>query len=156
MKQLLIISFLLFSALAKAQNPDSTKLIGIHPLVGKTISQGEKIHYKLFPEYKDSVFHSAQLFKLNDSTFQLCTKTINGTEIKSYLTTKELDELYYRIDESEKAREGKQEEYVMTKEEKKEERRERAREANRSFWTDFLVQATIITFEAIITVLLTN
>jgi hypothetical protein len=152
MKFFLLILSILFFLNLHARNTDSAKVIGVHPAVGKLISLDEKIKYKLFTEYKDSVFVSAQVLKLNDSTFQLSVRSIQGIEIKNHISTKQLDDLFYRIDDVEKGKKIKEEEYVMTDEEKKEERRKRSREVSASFWYNFLAQMTILTVETLLTI----
>jgi hypothetical protein len=156
-KSLLFIFLFAFHCLPSlAQHNDSLKVIGIHPAVGKMITRDEKIKYHLFPEYKDSIFESAQIFSLNDSTFLVSIKTINGIEVRNYISTSQLDKIYYRIDELQKGKQVPEEEYVMTKEEKKEARKGRARDASLDFLVDFFAQMTIITLEALLTFALTN
>jgi hypothetical protein len=154
MRKLLLAFLLSFPLLLKAGTGDTSKVIGIHPAVGKSISRDEKIKYKLFPEYIDSLFESAEVTRCSDSTFLLNVRTVQGTDIHNSISTKQLDDLYYRIDDIEKVK--KEPEYVMTEEEKKEERRKRNRQNNSDFWYDFLAQMTIATFEVIITAVLSN
>jgi hypothetical protein len=156
MKHFFLIAFILFNLVVQAQTSANAKLIGIHPAVGKTISQDEKIRYRLFPQYKDSTFESAQVFKLSDSTFLLAVKPITGSELKSPISIPELDELFYRIDEAEKNKKNVEEDYVLSKEERKEAERKRAGNENSEFWWNFLAQMTIITLETIIAIGLSN
>lgn len=139
-----------------AQSPDSSKVIGIHPAVGKSISQNEKIRYHLFPQYKHVSFEQAEVLKVNDSTFVLLVKPVNGNSIKCPITIAELDELFYQIDEIEKSKRRVDDEYVISEEERKEAQRIRTRNDNSEFWWNFLTQMTIITFETLIAIGLTN
>lgn len=152
----LLLLFCLFSLSIRAQIRDSARVIGIHPAVGKEISRNEKIRYQLFPEYKDSIFSSAAIVKLNDSTFQLSVTSIQGIQVNNHIGTKELDELFYRIDDAEKGKKIRDEEYVMSEEEKKEQRRKRSREASSDFWYNFLAQMTIVTIETLLTIAFAN
>lgn len=155
MRRLFFTLFFLSFFFAKAQNADSGRVIGIHPAVGKSISREEKIRYALFPEYKDSLFESAEIIKYNDSTFMLHVRAVQGTEITTKVSTRELDDLFYDIEKVEKSKKEK-DEYVLTEEERKEIRRKRAKEESANFWTDFLVNMTIITFETLLTITFSN
>jgi|GEM_PF-5974585 len=156
MKHLLLLCLFSCSFFAKAQDPDTMKVIGIHPAVGKVISKDEKIKYRLFPEYKDSTFISARVLKSNDSTFMLSVSALHGIELNNYISTKELDALYYQIDDIEKGRQPKEEQYVQTDEEKKQERKRRNQEAASQFWLDVLGQMIVVTVETLILVALSN
>lgn len=151
---LLLVMFLLPFAI-KAQTTDSAKVIGIHPAVGKIISRDEKIKYHLFEEYKDSTFESAELFKCKDSTFLLSVKSIQGNELKSPISTKQLDDLYFKIDEVEKMQAKTADEYLQSSVAKEAEKKKKARD-NSNFWIDFFTQLTIVTIETFITLALTN
>lgn len=96
MKYLLL---LLFPVLVKAQTNDEGKVIIIHPAVGKTITADNKKQYHLFPQYKDSLFSSAEVTKYNDTTYSIAFKTITGQTIEKSATTEELNEIYHQIDE---------------------------------------------------------
>jgi hypothetical protein len=102
MKQLLYFSLLFFISFSqKAQTADSGKVIGIHPIVGKTISLDEKIKYNLFPEYNDSLFSSAQFIRNSDSTYTIVFTSISGTELKKNISSNEMNDLFYKIDKIE-------------------------------------------------------
>jgi len=118
MKNLLLFFSILLSFRAVAQT-DTAKVIGIHTAVGKSISQEEKIKYHLFPEYKDSLFESARIVKLNDSTYEVVVHSTGGADIKSYISTQELDGMYFRIDEINRSDRAFAEKPAMTEEERK-------------------------------------
>lgn len=156
MKKLFVFSLIILSSFAQAQTADSGKVIGIHPAVGKLITRDEKIRYRLFSEYKDSTFENAKIIKYNDSTFVLDVTSIQGTEIKTNVNTKQLDDLYFKIDDVVKGKSVDNDEYVKTDQEKKEERKRRRADADRSFWYNFFAEMTILTFETILTFAFTN
>lgn len=156
MRHLLLLCLFACSFFAKAQNTDTMKVIGVHPAVGKAISKDEKIKYRLFPEYKDSTFVSARVLKYNDSTFMLSVTALQGIELNNYISTKQLDALYYQIDDVEKGRQPKEEQYVQTEEEKRLERKRRNQEAASGFWMDFLGQMIALTVETLIFAALSN
>ncbi|MDF2435690.1 MAG: hypothetical protein K0Q95_66 [Bacteroidota bacterium] len=151
MRHLFLLLFFFLSCFTQAQTADSGKVIGLHPSVGKIISQEEKLRYHLFPDYKDNVFQNAKVIKYNDSTFILSVSTVTGKEVQSPITTTELDDLYYQIEDAEKAKRS-EEEYVMTEEEKKEIKKKRVRQYNSTFWYNFLAQMTILTIEVVLAI----
>ncbi|MCW3085888.1 MAG: hypothetical protein JWP12_3254 [Bacteroidetes bacterium] len=158
MKRLqLFILLLIISLGANAQTADTAKLIGIHTAVGKTITRDEKIKYQLFPEYNDREFDSAQIFRYNDTTYELRIASSNGSMIKTVISNSRMDDLYNRIDniENGKTIEG---DYVITAEEKKRQHDQRVKAERSEFWTSFLgdmVSATVeITMEVIFTLIL--
>ncbi|MCW3085889.1 MAG: hypothetical protein JWP12_3255 [Bacteroidetes bacterium] len=117
MKQLhFFIAFLFLSLCANAQ-PDTAKLIGLHPAVGKIISHNEKIKYRLFPEYSDNTFTSAQVFMYNDTTYLLKITQTDGNTLKDTIRTYQMDDFYTRIEDVEKGK-IKDPEYAITTQEK--------------------------------------
>ncbi|MCE3279429.1 MAG: hypothetical protein K0S44_1620 [Bacteroidetes bacterium] len=152
----LLLLFIILPTLLSAQASDSVKVIGIHPAVGKSISRNEKIQYKLFPQYKNESFEQAEVLKLNDSTFVLAVKPVNGNSIKCPITIAELDELFYQIDKPVTRKKPLDDDYVKELEERKEAEKTRAKNDNSEFWWNFLTQMTIITFETLIAIGLTN
>jgi hypothetical protein len=152
----LLFLFFTFIFCAKAQEPDTLKVIGIHPAVGKIISQDEKIRYHLFPEYKDSAFISARVLKYTDSTFMLSIRSVQGVEVQNHISTKQLDALYYQIDDVEKGKQPREEQYVLTEEEKRQERKRRNKEDASEFWMEFLGQMIAVTVETLIFAALSN
>ncbi len=156
MKQLqLFILLFLVSLLANAQTADTAKLIGIHKAVGKTITRDEKIKYQLFTEYKDDTFDSAQVFRYNDTTYELRIASSNGSILKTAITGSQMDEMYNHIDNivNGKTQEG---DYVITAEEKKRQHDQRIKEERSQFWTNFLINMAAATFEIVLNVILTN
>jgi hypothetical protein len=151
-----LILILIFPVVLSAQSSDSIKVIGIHPAVGKSISQNEKIRYKLFPQYKDESFEQAEVLKLNDSIFVLSVKPVKGNSIQCPITVNELDELFYQINKQENRKKNPDDDYVKELEEQKEAQKTKARNDNSEFWWNFLTQMTIITFETLIAIGLTN
>jgi hypothetical protein len=149
MRHLFLFAFIFLAGLLKAQEADSGKVIGLHPSVGKLITRDEKIRYHLFPDYKDSIFQSAKIIRYNDSTFILAVSTTIGQEVKTPVTTIDLDNLYYRIEDSEKAKKSN-DDYVLTEEERKEARKKRAKHDNSIFWYNFLAEMTVFTIEIVL------
>ena len=156
MKQLRIFIFLfLVSLLANAQTADTAKLIGIHKAVGKTITRDEKIKYHLFTEYKDDTFDSAQVFRYNDTTYELRISSSNGSMVKTMIGDSQMNQLYNRIDNIEN---GKtiESDYVISAEEKKRQHDQRIKEERSQFWTDFLINMAAATFEIVLSAIFIN
>ena len=156
MKHSLLSLFVFLHLLSFSQTKDSGQVIGIHPTLGKSITQDEKARYHLFPEYQDSLFESAKIFKYNDSTFLLIIKPIHAAEITRNISTKELDAIYYKVEEDNAAVKKAENSYTMTEEEKKAERRKQ----HSDYWDDalaeFFSQLFIVTIEVLITAAFSN
>lgn len=158
MKHFSFLLLFLLCSLAKAQTPDSAKAIGIHPAVGKSISCGEKIKYRLFTEYKDSLFKSAEVLKFNDSTYEAVIHTTKGIDVKTYLSTEEMDRLYFRIDEISKADKQHAGNFTDPSEEEEEKRIKRKQRASAAgdIFLEILGQAIIVSLQVMLTAVLTN
>ena len=152
---LLLLTCFIGSALF-SQTLDSSKIIGIHPAVGKSITKDEKVRYHLFPEYKDSLFESAHVLKYNDTTFALVIKPINASEIVRSISTKELDALYYNVEDIEALSKKTEDAYAFSSEEKKEGQKKH----HNGYWDDalseFLWDLFALTFEVLITAAFSN
>jgi hypothetical protein len=130
---------------------DSMKVIGIHPAIGKTISQDEKIQYKIFPEYSDTVFTGAYVLLNTDSSHTLVMNTCAGKIVKRSIDTKELDQIYYTIAEAEKIKQAEEISYVSpAEEETKEEKKKRRSEAASRGVFEVLGQVFIISLEVLL------
>ncbi len=81
-----------------AQTSESIKILTLHPSVGKLIDVKEKKDFYLFPEYKDSLFESAEILKYNDSTYTIRFKTTSGTVFEKPTSIHELDAMYAKVD----------------------------------------------------------
>ena len=114
---LLFLPFLSFS-----QTSGSVKILTLHPSVGKSIDVNEKKEFSLFPDYKDSIFGSAEILKYNDSTYTIRFTTTTGKVFEKPTNTNELDAMYANVENK------KPTEYVETKHERKSEAREREAE----------------------------
>lgn len=123
---------------------DSMKVIGIHPAVGKSITKQDKIYFKIFPEYNDSIFFSAYVILNTDSTYTLAVNTINNKNIKRPIDRKELDQIHFAIDNKSKEESI---DYVQKDEDKKAIRKERA---NRTFM-NVLAQIALVSFQVLLT-----
>ena|SRR6218665_2889343 len=142
---------------AQAQTNDSAKVIGIHPAVGKSISREEKISYQLFTQYKDSLFESAYVLKLSDSTYEVVVRTIRGDYIRNQISSKEMDDLYYRVDEISKAGKQQNDHFAnLSEEEKKRIRKQQRADAAGEILLDFLGQMVLVTLQVLLTAALTN
>lgn len=98
MKNILFIVCLLIPIAGIGQNPDSAKVITLHPITGKVITLEEKKEYSLFPEYKDEAFISAEVLKYNDTTYTIRFRTTKGTAFERTTDTNELDSIYAAVD----------------------------------------------------------
>ena len=156
MKRLpLFILLFILSLAANAQTADTAKLIGIHMAVGKTITRDEKIKYQMFPQYNNEEFDSAQVFRYNDSTYELRISASNGSVVKTRIGNSQMDDMYNRIDDIENGK-TQESDYVMTDQEKKKQHDQRIKEDHSQFWTDFLINMSIVTFEIVINALIAN
>lgn len=117
-----ILIFFPFSAIA--QTGDSVKILTLHPSVGKSIDVKEKKEFYLFPDYKDSVFRSAEILKYNDTAYTIRFTTTTGNVFEKPTTTKELDAMFAKIDTV------KPTEYVENKHDKKPQKPDREFESD--------------------------
>ena len=156
MKYFLLLIFCLITIITNGHNPDSVKVIGLHPAIRKTISQDAKIKYHLFPEYKDSLFGSAQIIKLNDTIYHLVIHSITGTDVKATISIKELDEMYFRIDDVYASAKAQEDPYALPEEDRKEIRRkENARKAGKIIMT-VMTNIVLVSLQAFLSVTLSN
>lgn len=58
----------------------------------------KKKQFALFPEYTDSLFQSAELVKYSNGDFKVLIKTTNGQSFEKPISTKELDDIYAKIE----------------------------------------------------------
>jgi hypothetical protein len=130
MKKIIYFILIFFPFSAIAQTSDSVKILTLHPSVGKSIDVKEKKEFYLFPDYKDSVFRSAEILKYNDTTYSIRFTTTTGKVFEKPTTTKELDAMYAKVDSK------KPTEYVQDKREKRSQRHERDPEYNENSRTN--------------------
>ncbi len=146
MRTFLFLTFLISSSFCFAQNNEGNVII-LHPSVGKVIDNSEKGRYHLFPEYKDSTFNTAYFLKYNDSTFTVIVTNIQNEALEKGVSQKELDQLYYQIEDiSQKL--GTL--YNEENNNKKKRKPSGPNSANAYIATEFFVQLTIITIDILL------
>ncbi|OFY85257.1 MAG: hypothetical protein A3F72_04445 [Bacteroidetes bacterium RIFCSPLOWO2_12_FULL_35_15] len=126
MKKLIYFVLLFLPLLSIAQTSDGIKIITLHPSIGKSIDAQEKKEFFLFPDYKDSIFESAEILKYNDSTYAIRFTTITGKVFEKPVNTNELDAMFAKVDSK------KPNEYVETNRERTSEAKERKSEGTTS------------------------
>lgn len=126
----IVFSFLLFN-FGVGQTDNKDKIVAFHPSIGNTLDKSEKIRYTVFPEYKDSLFESAQLIQHDSSSYSVLIKTTNAHSFKKEINRTELDIIYAKIESMQSTNSGSTDDYVdnstTQKKEKKQDHADTAR-----------------------------
>lgn len=145
-----IIFLLLLAGFSMRAQTDSMRLIGLHPSVGKTIDRDEKIRYRLFPQYRDSLFDNAQIFTANDTTYKLVITSVSGSNAGYLIDTTMMTRLYNQIDSVDKA--AGSDDYTDNRYAAK--NNTKAKQSSGSdIWYDLLGQAIFFTIDLLVSLL---